>query len=223
MGYRKLILANDEIYHVFNRGIESRKIFTSKRGYRRALQAISFYRFFKPSIQLAKVLLLEKEKRQEFFKKLEEGKKLVEIICFSLMPNHFHFLLKQKIDNGISSFIGNFSNSYVRYFNIRNKRRGPLFQGPFKAKRIENEKQLIHISRYIHLNPVASYIIEEKELDRYFWSSFPEYMGIENVKEICDKDIVINSFRSKNDYRKFVHDQIDYARKLEKIKHLQIE
>lgn len=224
MVYRQCIFANDEIYHVFNRGTESRSLFTCKREYLRGLQTLSFYRFTNLPFQLGRALILERDERENFFKKLKkEGIKLVEIICFSLMPNHFHFLLRQKIDKGISTFISNFSNSYTRYFNTRNKRSGSLLQGPFKAKRIENDEQLMHISRYIHLNPVVSYVIEDNELDSYPWSSFPEYLGDKNIEAICNKEIVLSLFRSKKDYREFVHNQIDYAKRLEKIKHLEIE
>jgi len=224
MAYRQCVFVNGEIYHAFNRSIESRSIFTSKKECLRALQTLNFYRFSNLPFQLGRALLLEKKEKKRFFDELEaKGKKLVEIICFSLMPNHFHLLLRQKINKGISTFMNNFSNSYVRYFNIRNERHGPLFQGPFKARRVENDEQLMHISRYIHLNPVASCVIKESELDNYPWSSFPEYLGEKSLKTVCDKEIVLGLFKSKEDYRKFVHNQIDYAKRLEKIKHLKIE
>lgn len=224
MGYRKVVLANNEIYHVLNRGVEQRIIFSSKREYQRTITAIYYYHFRNLPFQLARALLLETKERQRFFEELKkDGEKLVEIICFCLMPNHFHLLLKQKLRNGIIKFVSNLSNSYTRYFNTRHKRIGPLFQGPFKAVRIENDEQLKHISRYIHLNPVASYLIEENELDTYPWSSLPEYLNRPEQIEICEKDIILGSFSSRNHYHKFVHDRVEYAKELEKIKHLQIE
>lgn len=220
---RRVIFAADEIYHVFNRSIEQKPIFTNKREYSRAIIALDFYRFQNPSLRLSKVLLLEKEKREEFFLKLKQkGKKLVEIVSYCLMPNHFHFLLKQKVNGGISKFVSQFSNSYTRYFNTRRKRIGPLFQGIFKAVRIENDEQLVHVSRYIHLNPVVSFVIKEKDLDVHPWSSLPEFLGNQG-RGICDKRIVLDLFSSKEKYREFVHDQVDYARKLEVIKHLALE
>lgn len=88
----------------------------------------------------------------------------LEIISYCLMPNHFHLLVKQVIDHGIVKCLNNFSNSYTRYFNIRHDRVGPLFQGRFKAVRIETDEQLLQVSRYIHLNPVASSLIEETKV-----------------------------------------------------------
>jgi len=220
---RKIIFANNEIYHIFNRSIEQRPVFTHKKEYYRALTTLDFYRFKNPPLRLSKALLLENQKREEFFRELKQkGKKLVEIISYCLMPNHFHLLLRQKASNGVPKFASNFTNSYTRYFNTKHKRIGPLFQGIFKAVRIENDEQLIHVSRYIHLNPIVSFIIKEKLLDTYPWSSLPEYLGSQG-EEICDKEIVLGLFPSKEKYRKFVHDQIDYAKRLEKIKHLVLE
>ena len=76
----------------------------------------------------------------------------MEIICYCLMPNHLHLLLRQLMDGGISKFMSNFANSYTRYFNTKSKRKGPVFEGKFKAKRIETDEQLLHLSRHIHLN-----------------------------------------------------------------------
>ena len=166
------IFAENYFYHVFNRGVTRQPIFKTKRDYQRAIITLNFYQHQKPPLRLARALSLNKEEKGNFFKELKGKAKLAEIICYCLMPNHFHLLLKQKMNGGISKFLSNFSNSYTRYFNVKRKRVGPLFQGIFKAVRIETDEQLIHVSRYIHLNPIASLVIKEKELDNYPWSSF---------------------------------------------------
>lgn len=220
---RKVVFANNEIYHVLNRGIERRPTFISKRDYARALLTLDFYRFQSPPLRLSKALLLKSEERKRFFLKLKvKSKKLVEIISYCLMPNHFHFLLRQRLENGTPKFLSNFTNSYTRYFNTRHKRTGPLFEGIFKATYIETDEQLIHVSRYIHLNPVSSFIIKAKGLDSYPWSSLSEFLG-KRDEGICDKEIILSQFSSKEDYRQFIHDQIDYAQQLEAIKHLALE
>lgn len=217
------IFADEEIYHVWNRGVEHRPTFTTKSEYSRALIALDFYRFQNPGLRLSKALLLEKEEREKFLLDLRaKDRKLVEIISYCLMPNHFHFLLKQKIKNGVSRFLSNFTNSYTRYFNTKEERIGPLFQGIFKAVHIESDNQLIHVSRYIHFNPVVSFVIKEKDLDTYPWSSLGEFLGTKTEK-ICDSEIVLGLFPSREKYRQFVHDQIEYAKKLEMIKHLILE
>lgn len=220
---RRTIFANDEIYHVFNRGIERRPTFTSKREYDRAILTLGFYRFQNPPLRLSKALLLKSEDKESFFLKLKkESKVLVEIISYCLMPNHFHFLIRQRSENGLAKFLSNFTNSYTRYFDTKHKRIGPLFQGTFRAVHIETEEQLTHVSRYIHLNPVSSFVIKEEELYSYPWSSLPEFLG-EEKEEICNKEIILSYFSSKEKYRRFIHDQIDYAKKLETIKHLLLE
>jgi len=217
------IFANEEIYHVWNRGVEHRPIFTTKSEYLRALTTLDFYRFKNPGLKLSKVLVLPKKAKEEFFLSLKaENKKLVEVICYCLMPNHFHFLLRQKIKDGVPKFVSNFANSYTRYFNTKQERIGPLFQGIFKAAHIENDNQLIHVSRYIHLNPVVSFVAKENDLDTYPWSSLSEFLGL-YARGICESETVLGFFRSKEKYRQFIHDQIDYAKKLEMLKHLVLE
>jgi len=149
----------------------------------------------------------------------KSGALLVEIICYCLMPNHFHFLLKQTTDNGIREFVRKATDSYAKYFNILHDRTGPLFQGNFKAVRIENNNQLLHVSRYIHLNPVTAYLTEEPS--EYRWSSYREYA--ENISRICSKDIVLSQFRSPRAYQRFVIDLADYTKKINRIEHLLLE
>ncbi|OGM21902.1 hypothetical protein A2714_04555 [Candidatus Woesebacteria bacterium RIFCSPHIGHO2_01_FULL_38_9] len=220
---RKLVFANNEIYHVFNRGIEKRDIFTNKREFSRAILTLNYYRLLETPLRLSKALQLEKEKRIEFFKSLEQGIKRIEVIAYCLMPNHFHLLLKQTVSGGLQRYLADFQNSYTRYFNTRhNKRNGPLFQGAFKAVHIEDDNQLIHVSRYIHINPVVSFLLDEEKLDSYEWSSYPEYVSLGLVK-MCDTDLILRLFKSQRSYRRFVHNHIDYAKKLERIKHLVLE
>lgn len=220
---RKLIFANDEIYHVFNRGIEKRPVFTNKWELDRAIVTLNFYRFAKLPIKLSKFLVLPQKKQQELLKTVEKNnEKLIEIISFCLMPNHFHLMLKQKIENGISIFVSNFANSYTKYFNTKHDRIGPLFQGIFKAVRIESDEQFIHVSRYIHLNPVSSFLIKPESLETYKWSSYIEFVGNLN-RGFVNKDAILDLFSSRAAYKKFVLDQIGYAQQIELIKHLTLE
>lgn len=219
---RKVIFANNEVYHVFNRGVEKRPIFINKRDYYRALQTLDYYQYSGISSSLSQVLKLEKEKRDFFLTQLKlKGKRLVEILSFCLMPNHFHLLLKQLQEGGIKTFLSNFSNSYTKYFNIKNNRIGPLLQGNFKAVRIEDDNQLIHVCRYIHINPAVSLVIKEEELVDYPYTSLPEYLG--RKEGFCKIDEVLTYFSSLKRFEDFIFDQIDYGKKLESIKHLVFE
>lgn len=198
----------NEYYHVFNRGVAKMPIFNNFYDYNRFLKTFLYYLIndIKPKFSTFTPTTV----------KLNTKKKIANIVCYCLMPNHFHLLLQQLKEAGITELLSKLSNSYTKYFNVKYKRVGPLFQGEFKAVRIEKDEQLIHVSRYIHLNPLVGYIT--KDLNSYLFSSYSEYTG--NDKSLmCQKDIVLNQFKNLKDYEKFVLDQRDYGEKLEIIKH----
>lgn len=206
-------LVNDNYYHVYNRGVEKRTIFSDKRDYARFLQTLYYYQFTGPKPAFSNRFRF---KENDF----SQNPKIVEIACFCLMPNHFHILTKQLKDGGISEFIRKVINSYTKYFNTKHKRVGPLFQGAFKAVMVENDIQFIHVSRYIHLNPYVSEIIQD--LGSYSNSSYPSYIGLATDK-LCVTDQILGQFKDRDDYKEFVEGHADYARELEYMKHILIE
>lgn len=221
---REIPLVTNQYYHVLNRGVASQPVFNNKRDYIRAFETLFYYQNKELPLKYSKFLSLSKDERARILEKLAQGKNfLVEIIAYCFMPNHLHLLLKQVVENGISKFMSNFTNSYTRYFNTKNKRNGPIFQGKFKAIRIETDEQLLHLSRYIHLNPYSSFLIKNlNDLTNYPFSSLSEFLGETDIK-LCSKQIILGRFKNKNLYQKFVFDQADYQRKLEEIKHLMLE
>ena len=211
---RKIPLVNGEVYHIFNRGIDKRSTFTSYNEYLRAYLTIKYYQFIHPPIKLSSYLLLS----DEFRKKADNNmidKKLVSIFAFCLMPNHFHLLIRQEVEGGISKFIGQFLNSYTRYFNTKHKRVGGLFLDQFKNILISGEGQLLHVSRYIHLNPYSSGIVTNfNDLIHYKWSSFGEYL-YSDENGICNKGIIMSAFNNKqNLYKQFVLDRAEFQKEL---------
>ena len=110
----------------------------------------------------------------------------------------------------------------AKYFNLKHKRIGPLFQSMFKAVRIETDDQLLHVSRYIHLNPSTSYIVDIEKLSAFHWSSFPEYLG-ERSSLFVNYEIILSLVGGKQKYKDFIFDQAEYQRELDKIKHLTLE
>ena len=221
---RNIPLVTNQIYHVFNRGIASQPVFFGKVDYERARQTIFYYQNLKVPLRYSFFLRLPSNERDELLQNLRKKKEfIVEIVCFCFIPNHFHILVRQLQDDGISTFMSNFTNSYTRYLNTKSKRNGPLFQGKFKAVRIETDEQLIHVCRYIHLNPYTSYVVKTvEELINYPYSSFSEYLNSKEI-EACNKDLVLTHFKDSDAYKKFVFDQADYQRQLDNIKHLTLE
>ncbi|MBI4092056.1 MAG: transposase [Candidatus Levybacteria bacterium] len=220
---RRLVFSNGYIYHVFNRGIDRRTIFTGIREYSRAQELIQFYKHSETPIRYSKFLQLPNSLKEDVSRELNKNESQVDILAYCLMPNHFHFMLQQKIDRGIPIFVSNFTNAYTRYFNTKHERIGPIFEGIFKAVLVESDEQFIHLSRYIHLNPVVSSVINESDLNKYKWSSYPEYISILKGNAISNRDLVMSMFESTKHYEKFVLDHVEYGKKLELIKHLTLE
>lgn len=213
MPYRITPFIDGQFYHIYNRGIEKKPIFLNRRDQNRFLQTMKYYQFEGPKPRFSNSF------KNPFFKKQDLNKKIVEIICYCIMPNHFHFLIKQVKEGGITEFLSKLSNSYTKYFNTKHKRIGPLLQGEFKAVLVESDEQLLHLSRYIHLNPLVSYVV--KDLNLYEWSSYEEYVIPKNG--LCAKEDILGFFKTPEKYKQFVLDQADYGAKLELIKHQLLE
>ena len=208
-------------YHVFNRGITNQDTFLNDRDYQRAITTMPYYFQVSPKIRFSYFQRLSKEDRLRAAS--SSSPPVIKLAAYCLMPNHFHLLLKQVVDNGISNFVRLFTNSYTRYFNTKHRRNGPLFQGRFKAVLIESEEQLIHVSRYIHLNPSSSGVVSSKQaVLSYPYSSIGEYLN-PSKSSICEQSEVLSYFSPKNDYKSFVLSNADYQRELQFIKHLTLD
>lgn len=211
----KYVIRNFEengIYHVFNRGVEKRDIFLDDQDHR-----IFLYYLFVYVIPLAKVLLQYPNLPIRLYNKNLNSE--IKVLAYCLMPNHFHLLIQQKSINGVSKLLKQLTNAYTLYFNNKYQRVGGLVQGRFKAVQAETDEQLLHASRYIHLNPLVSRITSD--LKSYKWSSFLDYT--ENKGLICTKDTLFSFFSTPGKYEKFVMDQADYAKKLESLIHLNLD
>jgi putative transposase len=219
---REISLVTQNYYHIFNRGVAKQTIFTSSADYKQALLDLNYYHYQKPPLKLSRLKRFKKDRYNEIWNKTSSNNnKLVEIISYVFMPNHWHILVRQEMDNGIAIFISKFSNSYTRYFNTKHNRVGPLFQGSFKSVLIDSDEQLLHVSRYIYLNPVVSGLIIKQELPGYPWSSYP--MIFNPRQNIIDPSPLLNLFKNPLDYKNFVTDQVDYAERISIIRHKSID
>jgi len=212
---RRRELGTETLYHIFNRSIAEYTIFTREEEYIRMENLIRYYKN-KRNLKFSRFLQLDDEQKST----LSVGEKLVEIIAYCIMPTHVHFVLKQMNEGNISVFMNSILNSYTHYFNIRHKRRGPLWESRFKHVLIQNDEYLIHLTRYIHLNPVTAGLVEKPEL--WEFSSYKEYIDQQNYgHNICDfkKFLDINPIS----YKEFIEAGIDIQREIAKIKHLLME
>lgn len=203
-----------EFYHIYNRGVEKRDTFIDKQDYLRFIYClfefnkndaiINTKRDFNPNLFEVRPRTDDKE---------EKTNNLVEIIQFVLMPNHYHLLLRQKQDGGISKFMQKIGTGYTMYFNQKNNRVGALFQGKFKAVLIDKDNYLEHLSFYIHANPVKDkkLSIKEKmkELDQYQWSSYKDYLGETNFPLLTSRDYILETIGSGESYREKMEDWLN--------------
>lgn len=213
MPYRTIPFVDGEFYHLYNRGLNKQDIFTDKRYYSHFIKALFYYTIQSPKPKFSVY------RRTKIFP-VDETKKIVNIISYCLMPNHFHLLVKQLKDGGISEFMRKFIHSYTKYRNVKYSRKGPIFQGMFKAVLVGSDEQLLHLSRYIHLNPLVSSLV--KDLNQYEWSSYKEYVGT-GVSGSTAKEDILAFFKTPEKYKQFVLDQADYGKTLELVKHEAID
>ncbi|MDP8230467.1 MAG: transposase [Candidatus Gorgyraea atricola] len=207
------VIATGQIYHTYNRSIAGYKIFNSDSEYKRIEELIQYYQVEQP-VGFSK---FKERNKGDLIKKTPNKRQLVEVVCYSPMPTHIHLTLKQLIDKGISKFMNNILSSYSHYFNIKHNRKGPLWEGRFKKVLVETDEQLLHLTRYIHLNPVTDYLINKPEKWKY--SSYKEYIA--GKESICSYKDVLDV--TPETYKKFTEDQISYQRELKKVKHLMFD
>ena len=168
-----------DIKHVFNRGVNKINTFIDDGDRERFLECL--YKFNNKDTAL-------RNQAEDFFKNppLQEDK-IVEILKWTIMPNHFHLLVYELVDGGITEFTKRLGNGYTKYFNIKNERSGYLFQNTAKMNLLENDQQFLYIPYYIDMNILDIGFPNWKNigiknikkaiefLDNYKWSSFSDY------------------------------------------------
>jgi REP element-mobilizing transposase RayT len=199
MSIRNIEFANGEFYHVFNRGVDKRNIFSNR----------SQQYFFFNRLQLLNTTDNSKYFNNQRNKHKDQevngsGEKLMSIVAYSLLPNHYHLLLKQEVDNGISQFMQRLGTSYTMFFNQQEKRSGSLFQGKFKATHLSGEYALPTVSAYVNLNHKHHGIDPGKNLVK---SSIFEYLDQEAGVSICNPSEIQNIITESgglSDYKSYI-------------------
>lgn len=202
------IYVENGYYHAYNRGVEKRNIFLDEQDYKVFLHYLKRYLTeSKPS-----PLEISPRFRTDLFDK-------IQLVAYCLMPNHFHLLLKQFTKEALTEFMRALQNSYVRYFNEKHDRVGTLFQGTYKAVLVETESYLLHLARYIHLNPLELHQFHQVEpgtrfnLVGYSYSSYGDYLSKRKTEWIHPEEI-LSFFKSAQkaslkdilSYQSFVED-----------------
>lgn len=217
-------------YHIYNRGVNKRIIFKNRRDYQVFLSFLKSYLSPPPNPQqlqqLRQTFTLQGVSFKGIPRQLKNYHEEISLLAYCLMPNHFHLLVKQTVPRTIEMFMRSLCTRYVQYFNHRNNHRvGPLFQDVYKAVLVESEEQLLHLSRYIHLNPLQKGLQKGRSLKDYPQpSSYLNYLGL--IRQDWIKPHEILSYFAKsgtNSYSSFVENsQIDEP-SLTQISHLTLD
>lgn len=189
-------------YHIYNRGVNQQLIFNEDFDYKTFLSYLKLY------------LTLQGESlKGPPSRKLKNYHSEILLLCYCLMPNHFHLFVQQTSNHAIDHFMRSLCTKFVRYFNTRNRRLGPLFQGPYKAVRVTSEFQFLYLSKYIHRNPLAlsPYKESPRRLYEYKYSSYGNYLNRFSQSWVSPTSILSNFSQTNRNmsYREFVEDTAD--------------
>ncbi|MBI5005328.1 MAG: transposase [Candidatus Lloydbacteria bacterium] len=198
---RKVPFINNEFYHVYNRGVDKRDIFSNQYDVERFFQSMNEFNVIEPIGSIY----------ENSFRGSQLGgstSKLVNFIAYCLNSNHYHFLLEQAHDKGIEKFMHKLSTGYTRYFNDKNKRSGALFQGRFKSTHIDSNEYLLHVSAYINLND-RIHQLSGSTTKLLVKSSLGEYMNIYPSQDFCKKDMILGQFNTVDEYKIFAEETME--------------
>lgn len=218
---RRTTFSPGEYYHIYNRGVEKRKIFSNHSDYERFVALL--YIMNQPNNFVFRDFLRTKNLADIFDE--SQDSPIVSIVAYCLMPNHFHLILQEHEEGGITKFMSKVLTSYSMYFNLKYERSGSLFMHPFRSKHIDNESYYLYIHSYIHLNPISLIQSDWKEvgiknykkaqefLDSYQYSSYLDFQK-EGRKEsrILDFSKVPDYLREKENLSDYIKSFTEFAK-----------
>ena len=209
---RTKIFGEDVFYHAYNRGYNKQAIFRDDHDYKTFLYLIRKY--LEPGFKERRYT----PKGEEYFVEPNHVYNEVELIACCLMTNHFHLLLFQKTLKGMTKLMSRLQTNYATYFNQKYQTQGSPFQDTYKAVAVKTEEHLVHLSRYIHLNP--SEIIGAQPLESYPHSSYSFYVNPNSRSVWLKPEKILNLFTTPGGYQSFVEDYLK-AQPEERIKQLE--
>lgn len=204
MSNRKAPFVTGEFYHIYNRGVDKRIVFSDESDLDRFMKSLEEFNVIEPIGSLYEKAFADKQ----FGGSTSKLEKLVNLVAYCVNPNHFHFILEQVTDKGIEKFMHRLGTGYTRYFNEKEKRSGSLFQGRFKSVLIDSNEYLLHASAYVNLNDRVHQLGGSTSKLVKSRSSWGEYTG-DSKSNFCGKDIILEQFRNTKEYQKFAESSIE--------------
>lgn len=199
------------IYHICNKSIANYEIFGSPSNGQRFIETVDYYNRY-PVWTSFSVALKQKNGYQYDNILFSKPDALIKILSYCIMPDHYHLLFKVMSEKVISKYISDVENSFTRYFNLKHNRKGPLWQSRYRCVLIKSNEQLLHVSRYIHLNPTTNGLVDFSE--KWEYSSYKDIISNQSVLDNLGEF----SIKDRNKYKKFVEDNADYQKSLKRIK-----
>lgn len=199
---RKVIFAEGEFYHVYNRGTDKRDIFSDENDYARFFESMLEFNVLEPIGSLFENSFRKKNKLGGSTSK-DADEKLVNIVAYCLNSNHYHFLLQQVADKGMEKFMQRLGTGYTMYFNNKYERSGALFQGKFKAVYVDSNEYLLHVSAYVNLNNRVHRLGGSTSK-----SSWIEYVDQQSNNGMCKKEEILGQFKKPEDYVSFAENSL---------------
>jgi putative transposase len=187
---RKIPITTGEYYHIYNRGVDKRSIFVDKQDALRFLQSMEV---FNSEENTGSIYLDSRKKTLR-----SRAPRLVTFIVYCLNQNHYHFIMKSLVENGIQKFMHRLGTGYTNFFNEKYKRSGSLFQGKYKAVHIKTNEQLLHTGAYVNINDRVHPDLNESWMQEIPFSSLQEYQGLRTG--ICDISIILDQYASREEY-----------------------
>ncbi|MBI5742859.1 MAG: transposase [Candidatus Niyogibacteria bacterium] len=183
---RNTDFAVGEHYHIFNRGVDKRDIFSDRYDLERFFESMLAFNSVKP---IGSIYENSRDKNK-FGNSVPKSDKLVNFVCYCLNPNHYHFILEPLVENGVAKFMHKLGLGYTNYFNEKYKRTGSLFQGKYKAIHIDSNEYLLYLSAYINLNDKIHQLGNRvPKLIRSSWEEYSEDGAGERADDLCEKGL----------------------------------
>lgn len=201
---RILRIAPGEHYHIFNRGVNKQIIFHDTRDYFRFLFIILHFqspKVFQNISRFVEEFIQSRALNSLALEVIE--KRTVELVSFCIMPNHFHLIVKELEEGGISTYMQRVLTAYSKYYNTKHEKSGHIFQGPYRAVHIGDDRQLLYLSTYIHRNPREISRWFNKE-DQYPWSSYQDCIRENRWGKLLLPDVLMGEFKNKEHYAEFI-------------------
>ncbi|MDO8462859.1 MAG: transposase [bacterium] len=216
---RNIVITSGEYYHIYNRGNDRRDIFYGDDDYLRFVVALLLYQFPESVSQLNRTVRKYVQHLVLDTSDFQLQGRYAELVCFALMPNHFHLIIRELEEGGIARYMQRLLNGYTKYLNTKHEKSGHVFQGTYQAVHVEDDDQLCYLSAYIHRNPrdLPAWRNCEQE---YPWSSYQDYVSENRWKGFLSPDIVLNQIGYGDRYRSFVQRSGAKERAMDSVLHI---